>query len=132
MSSLRKSSMIDLFTSDIGMPTRSLISPDFGFDTWWKDFRCLPKRKVGKPWCKAFWIRNKLAQQATHIMLYTLWRLEEEPNLQYFPGPKPFLNAGGWDDWKPFAKPKPKDWLQEYAEHEKRAVPMPANLRKQR
>ena len=111
------------------MTTRPLLDPRFGFESWWKDFKCLAKRKVYKPYCEAYWIKNRLAEQASHIMLYTQWRFEQE-DIQYRPGPKPFLRAGGWDEWTPAPPaPKPKDWLQEYAEHEKKAVPMPKHLR---
>ena len=111
------------------MTTRSLIDPLHGFDKWWRTLPPSP-RKVGKPWCKKEWVRRNLASEASHIITYTEWRSEQDDWPQFMPMPKTFINAAGWIDWEPpTAKPKPKDWLQEYAEHEKKAVPMPKHLR---
>ena len=121
--------MNDMFDCDIGMPVRPLIDPRFGFDTWWKSYQCPTDRKKDKRYCEDFYIKNRLAEQATHLLLYTNWFMEQR-SMTFRPGPKPFLRAFGWENWEPpTPKPVQKTWLEEYSEHEKHCTKPSAEIR---
>ena len=124
--------MNDMFSCDIGLPVKSLLDPLHGFLDFWKAWpRC--DRKVGMPQAKAKWIKLECANNAMHIIMHVeyLKTTKQWQDPELIPLVCTYLNQQRWLDWEPpTAKPKPKDWLQEYAEHEKRAVPMPAHLRK--
>jgi hypothetical protein len=121
--------MNDLFECDIGMPVKSLLSPLHGFQDFWNSQP--PGYKIARPQCEKKWKQLKCCDVAMHILMHMEYlKTTDKYQRGIIPNPLTYLNQQRWLDWEPETKPKKPDWLQEYAEHEKRAVPMPANLRR--
>jgi hypothetical protein len=123
--------MVDLFGAEI--MTRSLIDQEHGFLDFWKSYPPGPRR-TAKPQCLAKWIKLGCANNSLHIIAHVHHMKTEDCWLRGFhPMALTYLNQQRWLDFEPPA-PKPvftrDPTILAFEAHLKKAVPMPAHLRR--